>query len=137
LAEKNNNVDVCYVVKAHLSYLNHFSLELNMRFFDKENILKNTEYRFESKMFTSATQSLAAEVIDLAEEWAQNYTGYPEKKTKKELRRELKKYIKDNINLKDKNKAYFLPTFVWVFLAQQLISWLVKILIEKYLMHLK
>lgn len=111
-----------------------------MKFFDKENILKNTEYRFEQKFEgfeKDKTQGLAAEVIDLAEQWAQNYTGYPEKKTKRELRRELKKHIKDNIDLKDKDKSYFLPTFIWVFLAQQLINWLVKILIEKYLMRLR
>ena len=108
-----------------------------MRFFDKENILKNTEYRFESRGNTKEIVLLADEVIDLAEEWANNYTGYPEKKTKKELRRELKSYIRERINLRDKDKAYFIPTFVWVFLAQQVISWLVKILIEKYMMRLK
>ena len=108
-----------------------------MRFFDKENILKNTEYRFESKGRTKEIKLLADEVIDLAEEWAANYTGYPEKKTKRELRRELKSYIKDRVNLRDKDKSYFVPTFVWVFIAQQVISWLVKILIEKYLMRLR
>ena len=108
-----------------------------MRFFDQENILKNTEYRFENKGFTKEMQSLADEVIDIAEEWAQNYTGYPEKKTKRELRRELKAYIKERIDLKDEKKSYFVPTFIWVFLAQQLVSWLVKILIEKYLMRLR
>jgi|TARA_R100000664_G_C2672684_1_gene84035 hypothetical protein len=108
-----------------------------MRFFDKENILKNTEYRFESRGNTKEIVLLADEVIDLAEEWANNYTGYPEKKTKKELRRELKSYIKERIDLRDEDRAYFIPTFVWVFLAQQVISWLVKILIEKYMMNIR
>ena len=108
-----------------------------MKFFDKDNILKNTEYKFESKGNTKEIVMLADEVIDIAEEWAANYTGYPEKKTKKQLRRELKAYIKERINLRDKDKAYFLPTFVWVFIAQQVINWLVKILIEKYLMNIR
>lgn len=108
-----------------------------MQFFDKENILKNVGYRFEGKQESPQAQSLAAEVIDIAEEWAQNYTGYPEKKSKKELRRELKRHVKEKIDLHDYKKSYWLPNIVWVFLAQQLINWLVKILIEKYMMHLK
>ena len=108
-----------------------------MKFFDKDNILKNTEYKFEAKGNTKEIVMLADEVIDIAEEWAANYTGYPEKKTKRELRRELKSYIKERINLRDKDKAYFIPTFVWVFIAQQVINWLVKILIEKYMMNIR
>ena len=108
-----------------------------MKYFDKENIVNNTGYYFEYKNKDKQIRLLAEEVVDLAEDWANSYTGYPEKKTKKELRRELKAYIKERINLRDKDKAYFLPTFMWVFIAQQVVNWLVKILIEKYLMRLK
>ncbi len=111
-----------------------------MNFFDKENIVKNVGYRFEEKLGVfgqDKLSGLAEEIVDIAEEWAQNYTDYPEKKTKRELRRDLKAYIKERLDFKDENKSYFIPTFVWVFIAQQVISWLVKILIEKYLMRLR
>jgi|TARA_R110000823_G_scaffold226188_3_gene353919 hypothetical protein len=112
-------------------------MELVMKFFDKENIIRNVGYRYETKGNKKNMEGLAAEVVDLAEDWAQNYTDYPEKKTRRELRRELRKHIKDNLDLEDHTKSYFIPSFVWIFLAQQLISWLIKILIEKYLQRLR
>ena len=108
-----------------------------MKFFDKDNIVRNVGYRFEGKQDRESYQSLAAEVVDVAEEWAQNFDGYPEKMTRRELRRSLRRYIIERVDLEDDTKPYFIPSFVWVFLAQQLIAWLVKILIEKYLQHIR
>ena len=108
-----------------------------MKFFDKDNIVRNVGYRYEKKEYRKNMQELAEEVIDLAEEWAQNFTGYPEKMTRRELRKSLRKHIKENLDIHDDSKSYFIPSFIWAFLAQQLITWLVKILIEKYLQRIR
>jgi|TARA_R100000152_G_C6600103_1_gene57533 hypothetical protein len=108
-----------------------------MKFFDKDNIVRNVGYRYETKEYRKNMEELAEHVIDLGEEWAQNFTGYPEKMTRRELRKSLRKYIKENLDIQDDSKSYFIPSFVWAFLAQQLITWLVKILIEKYLQRIR
>jgi len=36
------------------------------------------------------------------------------------------------VNLRDKDRSYFVPTFVWMWLAEMVISYIVKIIIEKY-----
>ena len=41
-------------------------------------------------------------------------------------------YTLDNINLRDKNKSYFVPTFIWVWLAQKLIWYIIAMIIESY-----
>tara|TARA_Y100001963_G_scaffold148211_1_gene225711 strand:- start:542 stop:868 length:327 start_codon:yes stop_codon:yes gene_type:complete len=108
-----------------------------MNFFDRENIVRNVGYRYENKDYRKNMEGLAEHVIELAEEWAQNFTGYPEKMTRRELRKSLRKHIRENLNIEDDTKSYFIPSFVWAFLAQQLISWLIKILIEKYLQRMR
>lgn len=108
-----------------------------MNFFDKDNIVRNVGYRYETKDYRKNMEGLAAHVVELGEEWAQNFTGYPEKMTRRELRKSLRKYIRENLDIEDDTKSYFIPSFVWAFLAQQLISWLVKILIEKYLQRIR
>tara|TARA_R110001592_G_C12821349_1_gene718992 strand:- start:74 stop:397 length:324 start_codon:yes stop_codon:yes gene_type:complete len=103
-----------------------------MRFFNKEQILENVTDHFASRGYEDETYALADECIDLAEEWANNYDGDPSTKNKRQLRLELRKYIKSKIDLEDYKKAYFLPTFIWVWLAQQIIGWIVKFIIDQY-----
>ncbi len=52
--------------------------------------------------------------------------------TQRECRIELKRFIMNNISLQDSKRSWFIPNFVWVWIAQQVITYIVKMLIEHY-----
>tara|TARA_R110000824_G_scaffold397870_1_gene601146 strand:+ start:273 stop:638 length:366 start_codon:yes stop_codon:yes gene_type:complete len=77
---------------------------------------------------------LSDDVFSVAQRWfdEEPWKSDPELDTKRELRISLRRYIKSNIDLSDHKKSYFLPTFIWVYIAQQVIGWIVKKIIEHY-----
>ena len=52
--------------------------------------------------------------------------------TQRECRIEMKRYILQKINVQDEKKSYFVPTFVWVWVAKIVINYIVKLIIEHY-----
>ena len=100
---------------------------------DKERIMKMVEERYSKATHDDETYALADECIDLAYEFLEENKDNIKDKSRRQVRLELRKFIKDRINLSDTEKAYFVPTFVWVWAAQQIITWLVKIILENYL----
>ena len=87
--------------------------------------------------YKSGIKELSSEVIDVAQEWCDLSGNAIEEVIKdarsvRDLRIELKTYVKLRVNLRDKNRSYFVPTFVWMWLAEMVISYIVKIIIEKY-----
>jgi len=77
---------------------------------------------------------LADDVFNIAQEWfnSEPWNDDLELDTRREMRINLTRYIKDRIDFTDHTKSYFLPTFVWVYIAQQVIGWIVKQIIEHY-----
>tara|TARA_R100001163_G_C4938918_1_gene111658 strand:+ start:205 stop:597 length:393 start_codon:yes stop_codon:yes gene_type:complete len=94
--------------------------------------------------YETGIKELSNEVIDVAQEWCDlsgNTTEQiiKDKRSTRDLRIELKTYVKLRVNLRDKDRSYFVPTFVWMWLAEMVISYIAKIIIEKYFnrrMHL-
>ena len=87
--------------------------------------------------YKSGIKELSSEVIDVAQEWCDLSGNAIEEVIKdtrsvRDLRIELKTYVKLRVNLRDKDRSYFVPTFVWMWLAEMVISYIVKIIIEKY-----
>jgi len=98
---------------------------------DKKAIYTALEQNFPDPNYASETNSLCSHCLKLSEEWftiEQNLTN----KSKRELRKDLKQYISMNTNLRDTNSSYFVPSFIWFFIAGQIISWLVRYIIDKY-----
>ena len=50
----------------------------------------------------------------------------------RELQKDLKIYIKKQLVFDDPNKPYYLPAFIWVMIAQAVISFIVKYIIVNY-----
>ena len=44
-------------------------------------------------------------------------------------------YVLGRVDLNDRKKSFFVPTFVWAWIAQQVIGYLVKIIVNYYWMH--
>jgi len=79
---------------------------------------------------------LGRETLDVAQEWFDLEpwkTGNPEHfDTKRECRIELKRFIMKRVDLKDSTKSYWVPSFVWTWVAQQVITYIVKLIIDNY-----
>jgi hypothetical protein len=95
--------------------------------------------RFASKnkpRFQDEQVDLAREVLEEAQSFMddQPWKGQPEYNwdTQRECRIEMKRYILNKIDLSDDKKSYFVPTFVWVFVARLVINYIVKLIIEHY-----
>lgn len=79
---------------------------------------------------------LGRETLDVAQEWFDLepwVDGKPEHyDTKRECRIELKRFILARIDLKDETRSFFVPSFVWTWVAQQVITYIVKLIIDHY-----
>jgi|TARA_R110000772_G_scaffold103023_1_gene203955 hypothetical protein len=52
--------------------------------------------------------------------------------TKRECRIELKRHIMKKVDLNDMSRSYFVPSFVWTWIAHQVITYIVKLIIDTY-----
>lgn len=94
---------------------------------------KRTSKRGVYSSYRKETSSLADETITFCQDWidSEKYVG-KEIRTKSDCYKEMYNHVLDNMNLRDKNKSYFVPTFTWVWLAQKLIWYIVQIIVEHY-----
>ena len=100
---------------------------------DKKRFYAALEEEFENPSFDIQVNTLATECIKLAAEWEKSYKGPIRKFRARELRKDLKIYINDRIDLEDQKKPYYFPAFVWIFIATQVINWIVRWIINEYL----
>jgi|TARA_R110000824_G_scaffold207819_1_gene393337 hypothetical protein len=81
-----------------------------------------------------ACTEFSEEVFNLAQEWIdkEEWRTNPELDTARECRIEMKRHVKDNIDLSDKDKPWCITNFIWTWLAQQVIVFIVGLIIEFY-----
>ena len=97
---------------------------------DKAKIYEAVEKQFPDPAFGTEVNALTRDVIKMSIKWLEeNDDG---SKSQRELKKDLKIYIKEQIKFNDPNKAYFLPAFIWVMIAQAVISFIVKYIINNY-----
>ncbi len=83
----------------------------------------------------SNVNDLTEEVLNLAQDWFDwgDYLKTPHENVSQiDYRVKLKLYVMDHISLEDKDKAWFIPSFLWIFLAERIISYIIKLIIEHY-----
>ena len=104
---------------------------------DRSIILPKIERKVKGRRIYSSyqkeTSSLTDETITICQEWIDT-KQYAEKDidARDDCRRSMYTYTLDNINLRDKNKSYFVPTFIWVWLAQKIVWYIIAMIIESY-----
>ena len=104
---------------------------------DRSIILPKIERKVKGKRFYSSyqkeTSSLADETVTLCQEWidTKQYAG-KDIDAKGDCRMEMYIHVLDNINLRDRKKSYFVPTFIWVWLAQKLVWYIIAMITESY-----
>lgn len=96
-------------------------------------IEKRTSKRGLYSSHRKETLSLANETMTFCQDWidSEKYTG-KEISTKSECVKEMYIHTLDNMNLREKDKPYFVPTFTWVWLAQKLIWYTTQLIVEHY-----
>ena len=98
---------------------------------DRETLYKDIEDKFPDPSFGESVNLLSRDCMVVAEEWL-DQTKNTATKTKRELRKDLKAHISSKIDLKNDNKPYHHSSFVWIFIAQMLITFIVRWIIERY-----
>ena len=82
-------------------------------------------------ILTSATNEfgggvLGDESLDLVEDCIEIAHG----KNRHQLRRELRKYVRQRVDLSRHKDSSYIPSFIWQWLAQTIINWIVRRIID-------
>ena len=102
---------------------------------DREMFRDRVKHNFGKRQYGDVACGVySEEVYDLAQEWfdKEEWKTNIELGTARACRIELKRYIKDRIKVDEEDKAWFIPSFVWIWVAQQVIVLIVRLIIEYY-----
>lgn len=98
---------------------------------DRKALYEAVEEKFPDPAHATEANNLARDCIKLSEGWLEQ-TKNTGRLTKRELRKDLKAHIMESVDLQDYKKAYFVPSFIWIFIAGQIISFIVRWIIDNY-----
>jgi len=99
---------------------------------DKKKILEGAEEYFGSKNYGDGGYGLAEECVDLAQSWVDTHSddfGALMRKSPKDIKKELRKYIRPRVSY-SKHNATFIPTFIWIWIAQAVVSWVIGLILS-------
>ena len=102
---------------------------------NKKRILGDAVEHYKGKFNGDKSYGMAEECVDLAQVWVYTYRedyGELMSMRPKEMRKELRRYVRSRVSYSD-HKATFLPVFIWVAIAQAIISWIVGKIIDNIL----
>ena len=74
----------------------------------------------------------AQEWLDIQADLVQTKESKHAPQTQRQARRSMADHIKSRIDLADTKTSFFVPAFVWKFLASKVIAYVVKLIIEHY-----
>ena len=85
-----------------------------------------------ARLFRKEQQKLVESTCECAREWFAdpNQPEWPDNQI--DARLDLTDYVLDSLKPNTKGSKFFLPTSVWVWIATQVITYVVKVLIENY-----
>ena len=99
---------------------------------DAAKIYKETKSRSFARLFRWEQQKLIESICECATDWFAdpNQPEWPDNQI--DARLDLTDYVMDSLKPHTKGSKFFLPTSVWVWIATQVITYVVKVLIENY-----
>ena len=97
---------------------------------NKAEVYKAVEDKFPDPAFGTEVNTLTREILKLSNAWLDKpeNTG----KSKRQLRKDLIIYLKENLVFDDPKKPYYFPSFIWIMIAQAVISFIVKYIIDNH-----
>ena len=103
--------------------------------FSKNEAKRIVNDRFSAFPYSDKRHSLVDVCLDLADEWVSSQTASSSQRSSRILRKDLKSYLMDRIDLKDPTRSYFVPSFIWTLLAKIVISWIINWIINNYIIN--
>jgi len=87
-----------------------------------------------SRQHTDVAVDLSDDIITAAQEYLDSnaWLDDPEIDSKREARKAMQKYVRNNLDLRDEKRSLFLPSFIWIFLARQVIMFIVMSILDLY-----
>ena len=104
---------------------------------DSSLFLPQVKSKFSRRKQIKNIESLSDEIIIQAQHYFDDAVWIKDEtiKNKKDTRVSMTAYVLSRVDLNDRKKSFFVPTFVWAWIAQQVIGYLVKIIVNYYWMH--
>ncbi len=102
---------------------------------DKKKILGEAKEYYSGKKRGSQSYNLSERCVDLGQEWVDTHQedyGALVNKSPKQMKKEVRKYIRARVSYSEYN-ATFLPAFIWMWIAQAIISWIIGKIIDNIL----
>ena len=100
---------------------------------------KIDNYTARRQSYGSQQREVSRIALKYAQEWLDKQADRMEvseskdaPQTQRQARRQMADFVKQNMDLKDRSRSYFVPVFVWQWLAGKVIAYVVKLIIEHY-----
>tara|TARA_B100000497_G_C7505504_1_gene308307 strand:+ start:320 stop:673 length:354 start_codon:yes stop_codon:yes gene_type:complete len=90
---------------------------------------QTSKYSFR-RLYRQQQMDLVKAICDCSKEWFEdpNQPEWPDNQI--DARIELKNYVTESLQIYEKKSKFFIPTSVWVWIASQVVTYVVKVLIE-------
>jgi hypothetical protein len=114
---------------------NAFSMSSNITIDSSLFLPKIDNYTAKRQSYGQQQRIVSRVALLHAQEWLDGLadgTLVSSTQTQRQARRAMANYIKSQMDLKDRNRSYFVPAFVWQWLAGKVIAYVVKLIIEHY-----
>jgi hypothetical protein len=87
-----------------------------------------------SRQHAGEAVDFSDDVITTAQEYLDSnaWLDDPEIDSKRAARIAMQRYVRNNLDLSDEKRSWFLPSFIWIFLARQVIMFIVMAILDLY-----
>tara|TARA_Y100000004_G_scaffold74133_1_gene83285 strand:- start:370 stop:675 length:306 start_codon:yes stop_codon:yes gene_type:complete len=93
-------------------------------------VYEAVEKAFPDPAFGTEVSALTRDIIKISKKWLEETPNNG--KSRRELRKDLTIHLKERLVFDDPSKPYYMPSFIWVMLAQAVISFIVRYIINNY-----
>ena len=103
--------------------------------FNANDILTSATIEFGGGVLGDESLDLVEDCIEIAHQWSLECAdghadGHADGKNRHQLRRELRKYVRQRVDFSRPTDASYIPSFIWQWLAQTIINWIVRRIID-------
>ena len=76
---------------------------------------------------------ISMDILNAVEQWRVDNASLYGTMSDDDIRSNITAYVKDKIDISNYDRPRFVPPFVWQFIITQIVKYIIKILIEKYI----
>lgn len=76
---------------------------------------------------------ISMDILNVIDEWRVDNESLYGTMSDEDIRKSITAYVNNKIDISNYDRPKFLPPFVWQFIISQIVKYIIKILIEKYI----